>query len=410
MRILHTSDWHLGARLTNGESRIEEQKQVLEEICRIADERDVQLIVISGDVYHHYNPSTEAENLFYRTLAHLSHRGERAVAVIAGNHDNPERLCVAEPFYFAHGILIVGGYGHSFSLPDSAEIKDLGGNCFIVKTRMMSEAAVIAALPHASEGRLRATYESITGKDGAGYADALKHLFSESEKRFEKGAVNILASHLFVMGGAYAGDELKGTAIGGTEGVPLSAFPAGADYCALGHLHRPQLLGRNGTIAYCGSPLQYHLDGGGKRCVFLVNIRPGEKAAVSEIPLTSGKAMACWQAEDFDQALQFCRSDRDRGAWILLKVMVKEPLKPSQVAELRAERGNDLFAVMPMYPDAVMGEERPDIAGLKDEELFTEFYKTKMKHEPSRQVVELFLRLSAEAGACGEGEDETSLA
>jgi len=107
MRILHTSDWHLGKKLDNF-SRIEEQKQVLAEICKIADQEKVDVVIIAGDLFDTYNPGTEAEELFYKTLKKLAKNGSRPVIAIAGNHDSPDRIEVPDPLAKECGIILAG--------------------------------------------------------------------------------------------------------------------------------------------------------------------------------------------------------------------------------------------------------------------------------------------------------------
>ena len=96
MIILHTSDWHLGKRLDEF-SRIEEQNEVLQEICDIADNENANVIIIAGDLFDTFNPPTEAVELFYKTLKKLSKNGNRAVIALAGNHDSPERIEAPDP-------------------------------------------------------------------------------------------------------------------------------------------------------------------------------------------------------------------------------------------------------------------------------------------------------------------------
>ena len=103
MRILHTSDWHLGRNL-EGRSRLPEQEQFIAELVDIVSEEDIQVILVAGDVFDTYNPSADAENLFYDALERLSGNGKRAVLAIAGNHDSPDRLRAANPLALQHGI------------------------------------------------------------------------------------------------------------------------------------------------------------------------------------------------------------------------------------------------------------------------------------------------------------------
>ncbi|WP_199898137.1 metallophosphoesterase family protein [Marinilabilia salmonicolor] len=107
MRILHTSDWHLGKRLESF-SRLEEQKEVLDEICAIADEENAEVIVVAGDLFDTFNPSTEAVDLFYKSLKRLTNNGQRPVIAIAGNHDSPDRIEAPDPLARECGIIFVG--------------------------------------------------------------------------------------------------------------------------------------------------------------------------------------------------------------------------------------------------------------------------------------------------------------
>lgn len=107
MRILHTGDWHLGKNL-EGVSRLKEQEAFLQDFVRIVEEQNIDLIIIAGDIYDTSNPPAAAEKLFYDTLKKLSKNGERITLVIAGNHDNPERLIAAGPLAMEHGIIMVG--------------------------------------------------------------------------------------------------------------------------------------------------------------------------------------------------------------------------------------------------------------------------------------------------------------
>jgi exonuclease SbcD len=107
MRILHTSDWHLGKRLENF-TRLEEQQSVLSEICEIADSEKVDAVIVAGDLFDTFNPPVEAIDLFYKTLKRLSNNGKRAVIAIAGNHDSPDRIEAPDPLARECGIFFAG--------------------------------------------------------------------------------------------------------------------------------------------------------------------------------------------------------------------------------------------------------------------------------------------------------------
>src|ERR1035437_2649810 len=107
MKILHTSDWHLGKRL-EGFSRLNEQSAVLQEICDIADSEKAEAVIIAGDLFDTFNPSTEAVELFYHFTKKLTNNGTRPVIAIAGNHDSPERIEAPDPLAPECGILFSG--------------------------------------------------------------------------------------------------------------------------------------------------------------------------------------------------------------------------------------------------------------------------------------------------------------
>ena len=107
MKILHTADWHLGKKL-DGFSRLEEQILVMNEIVEIADEQQVDLVLIAGDLFDNFNPSVEAVELFYKTLKRLSNNGKRPVVAISGNHNSPSLIDAPDPIARECGIILIG--------------------------------------------------------------------------------------------------------------------------------------------------------------------------------------------------------------------------------------------------------------------------------------------------------------
>ena len=107
MRILHTSDWHLGKTLEQY-SRLEEQEEFLKEFIEIVKDNDIDLVLIAGDIYDNGNPPAKAEKMFYSTISEITSSGKTAVLVIAGNHDNPERLVAASSLAYEHGVILLG--------------------------------------------------------------------------------------------------------------------------------------------------------------------------------------------------------------------------------------------------------------------------------------------------------------
>ena len=286
MRILHTSDWHLGKTLS-GFSRAAEHEAFLEEIVDLAD--DVDVVLVSGDVFDTYNPPIEAEELLYDALARLGDGGRRAVVVIAGNHDSPDRLAAPAPLSARHGVFILGRPGDNCRGRTGP-----GVSCTQLQPGVLGvqlprgEEAVIAALPYPSEARLGTTIScSLHESDmAAGYAEKLRSVFADMAEHFRPGAVNLLTSHLQVRD-CTIGDSER-TLVGGAYQVPATIFPAGAQYAALGHLHRPQEVpGAPCMTRYAGSPLAFRMsEAAHDRSHCIVDVQPGCAPRWSSCPST----------------------------------------------------------------------------------------------------------------------------
>ena len=106
MKFIHTSDWHIGKNL-EGHSRLEEQEKFCDDFVKIVEENNIDMVIIAGDVYDTSNPPAGAETLFYKTICRLADDGNRCVLVIAGNHDNPERLSAVSPLAKEQGIIFI---------------------------------------------------------------------------------------------------------------------------------------------------------------------------------------------------------------------------------------------------------------------------------------------------------------
>lgn len=157
MRILHTSDWHLGKSLEQI-SRIEEQKDFINNLCQIVEDEKIDLILIAGDIYDTYNPSAAAEELFYEAIDRLNDKGKRAIVVIAGNHDNPDRLCASSPLAYKNGIILLGYPGSDASTykinSKNIKIEAAGAGWLELNLANCEHNTIILTLPYPSESRL----------------------------------------------------------------------------------------------------------------------------------------------------------------------------------------------------------------------------------------------------------------
>lgn len=372
MRLLHTSDWHVGKAIRRN-SRADEHQAVIDEIVGLVGERQVDLVIVAGDLFDTASPAAESEAMVYRGLLDMARAGAQ-VAVIAGNHDNARRLRAVAPVFEAAGRV------HLVTEPTRP---DEGG--VLRLTGPGGEEVRLALLPFVSQrGVVRAKdlMEAAAYENAQAYAERMRLLIEALCAGFEADTVNILAAHAFVHGGRLGGGE---RAVHFVEDYALSAqaFPATAGYVALGHVHRPQKIPGAAPIWYCGSPLQ--LDFGEEdqaKQVNLVDIEPGKPPTVTAVPLTSGRALRTLTGTMDELAAAVADGggtgadgngtgeDGDRGDW--LRVVVRGSRRPGLADEVRELFGPRVVDVQ-VEDDSAPARPRARRAGRAPAELFDEF-------------------------------------
>ncbi|TCL76867.1 exodeoxyribonuclease I subunit D [Hydrogenispora ethanolica] len=412
MKILHTSDWHLGKTLENRD-RLPEQREVLDEVCRIAEARAVDLVLVSGDIFDTYVPPAAAEELFYDAVERLAAGGHRAVVIIAGNHDSPDRLCAARPLADRNGIILLGLPGSQAGLTATAagiRVVRSGPGWLELALPDVAEHAVIIALPYPSEARLdEALAESLDEELlQQAYSAKVGRIFQELAGQFRPDTVNLALSHLFVMGGE-GSDSERPIQLGGALTVTPDQLPGDAHYVALGHLHKPQRApGFKGAAYYAGSLLQYSFsESGCQKAVFLIEARPEAPAAVEKVPLASGRPLVRWVAkEGVAEAVAWCQSGRDPGAWIDLEIWVDGPLSQEEIKTLRNARP-ELIGIRPVIvnPADPAGAEESRLAKPLPE-LFAGFYQARTGVPPKPELLDYFLEIAA--GDPGRAEERSA--
>lgn len=407
LRVLHTSDWHLG-KMIGPHRRWDEQEAFIEELVAIAGEEDVQLVLVAGDIFDTENPPARAEELYFEALSRLAVNGRRVV-VIAGNHDQPERLAASSSLASRQGVHILGRPKETPS--PGPGVLEKGPSRLVVQAPGWPFPAAVLALPYPSEARLQEFLsDSLEETDRQeAYSLRVKQVFSRLARICSPGRVNLAVSHLYVRGGRTSDSE-RHLSLGGAYGVDAGIFPPALQYVALGHLHRPQgVKGTSMPCRYSGSPLAYSFsEAGQSKSVVIAEVVPGRPARWREIPLSSGCPLVRWQASSYQEALYWCEAGRDRRAWIDLEIRVPAPLTREEVERLRRERPRiiDVRTVLPRQEGE--GREILDYATLPLDELFTCFYRNCTRGgEPKQELVDLFLELvSSPAGKEGE-PDET---
>lgn len=235
MKVLHISDLHIGKRV-NGMSMLDDQRYILRQILDIAEKRQVSVLLIAGDVYDKASPSAEAVTVFDAFLTDAVAAGLRVLA-IPGNHDSAERIAYAQGLLEKQGVCLPPVYAGEV---ERVELEDEHG------------PVEFWLLPFLKPGDVRRFFPD--EEIGDDYSAALRAVLGACV--IDQVKRNVVLSHQLVT--AYgtapdrADDEIK---LGGMDNVDVSVYDA-FDYVALGHVHRPQRVGRD-TVRYSGSPLKY---------------------------------------------------------------------------------------------------------------------------------------------------------
>lgn len=408
MKILHSSDWHLGKRLGRF-SRIEEQRDVLDEICTIAEERGPDAVLLSGDLFDVFNPPAEAVELLYRTLHRLSSGGRRPVIAAAGNHDSPERIESADPLARLSGIFFIGSPGTRVrdTVLEGWEIDCPEAGLLRLRGRGLPELRLVAT-PYAGEVRLRKAIDP--GKGDEQITGILRdHWAALAERYCDERGVNVLMAHLFAAdsGSLFfeeAEEEEGERSIlhpGGLELVPFSAFPSRIQYAALGHLHRPSLSVSGGTaICYSGTPLAYSLsEAGQEKRVVLAELEPGKPAAVESIPLRRGKKIRRGRFDSLEKALAWLGEYRNDYVEVTMEV---ERFLEAGARDAILEAHQGVLAVVP----EITGEGAAPGGRGRDLDLeapvpvlFAEYFRSRNGGaDPEPALMELFSEAFAAAG------------
>lgn len=262
MKILHTSDLHIGKR-ANEYALLEEQEFVLKQIIDIAQSEKPDAIILAGDIYDKSIPSAEAVSLFDDFLVNLAKLG-KDIFIISGNHDSAERIAFASRIMEASKIHLSPVFN--------------GKIVPIILNDDETELAVYM-LPFIKPAIVQ--HFADEGTEIKTYDEAMRYVISQMG--IDKSRRNILVTHQFITNAERT--ESEDVMVGGLDNIDASAFDS-FDYVALGHLHRPQSCGKE-TIRYSGSPLKYSFsEVNDKKSVTIIEINGEETPIITERPLT----------------------------------------------------------------------------------------------------------------------------
>ncbi len=389
MKVLHTSDWHIGKKLGRYD-RTDEHRAAIDEVVAIAEDQAVDLVLHSGDLFDRPLPPIEALNIAFDGLVGLSRGGERPVVVIAGNHDSPGFFDALAPFLRSVNVHLVGG----IKRPDAGAVLELD---------TAAGPAVVSAFPFLRQGKSFEVWEP-PEEHYKKYADRLRSISeaysSYASKIAGTTAVTFLVAHFLVGGakvhghGAPRGErELH---MGEAYAATAEAIPPGPQYVALGHIHAPQRVpGAKVPAEYAGSLLELDFgEAGEQKRVVVVEVEPGLPASVASVPLTAGRRLLRPRGP-WDEILGM---DGIHDSYLDLAVDTAGP-DPGL-----AERAFDEFAylvkVRAEYPKLEAEHQPPEHRTLAEH--YRDYYVGVNEAEPSAELVGAFGAVLEEvAGAAG---------
>ncbi len=251
MKILHTSDWHIG-RLLYGQKRYDEFADFFNWLTKLIEERCINALIVSGDIFDTTTPSNRAQQLYYQFLCKIAASGCSHVVITAGNHDSPTFLNAPKELLLSLNIHVVG------SITDNLE-----DEVIVLSDSSGTPEAIVCAVPYLRDRDIRNVKpgESMEDKSTRLIQGVQKH-YAEIEKIVTKKLENqdsitvIGMGHLFTAGGKTIKDDgVRELYVGSLAHVGKEAFPSNVDYMALGHLHVSQKVGQCEHIRYSGSPI-----------------------------------------------------------------------------------------------------------------------------------------------------------
>ena len=285
MRLIHTSDWHVGKKFLETDM-IPLQEKFFDWLVDLARQESIDCVLVSGDLYDRANPKDNAIDLLDDVLHRISAAGS-SIVLISGNHDSAERLHFGTRFMSGSGLHIrterrdVGAIGHPITLRDKDGLE-----------------VEILPLPYLDPERVR-----LSGGASRTHESVLRAVIETQVGLLKNPSRAIAMSHAFVTGGEVSDSE-RNLTIGGTGSVPASLFdPFG--YAALGHLHRPQEMG-DGRLVYSGTPMSYSFSEEHEKFVRILDVTKNGIAS-SKVPSTTGRPVATLEGtmEDLLSSSQF---------------------------------------------------------------------------------------------------------
>lgn len=374
MKLLHTSDLHIGKRF-NGVNLIDDQKYALEQICDIAVEKECDMIVIAGDVYDRINPSAEAMALFDSFLLSLSEK-KIPVYIISGNHDSQQRVAYLSGLVRTNGIYISDSCSGTLETYSAA---DEYGEIRIHLLPFIKPVEVKRVLPDAK-------IET--------YDDAVRTVINNTA--IDTSVRNVIVCHQYVDGASLCDSEER--PVGGLDNISADIFNK-FDYAAMGHIHGPQHIKRP-ELRYSGSPLKYSFsEASHRKSVTIAELREKGNTIITTVPLSSIHDVREVRGR-MDELMNMPYSED----YVRVTVTEENVAPDARVSLLTVFPNMMRFAVENYRTGGIIEKTITTVVEKKSpEELFSDFYRLMNNDEaPSQEHITLLKKVMERLGETGE--------
>jgi exonuclease SbcD len=381
VKIVHTSDWHVGRRW-KGIQRLDEMEVVLDRLGDFIERESIDLVLHTGDIFDNRNPPAEAERLVNRFFVRIGRAGAHMV-VIAGNHDDPQRLDARSLLAEYANVQILGR-------PRSAE----QGGTRVIETRC-GDKAMVAALPFASAGAWVSALDLAADEASARskYARMFQRAVQNLSQPFRKDTVNLLMAHTHLEGAVF-GDSERRVHVSEDWAATTQTLPTTAGYIALGHIHKPQKVGGTLPAYYAGSPLQMDFGEAGQEKTFVVvTVSPGKPAKIEHVHYEGALPLVDLRATL--EELEGIAEKHRNGCWLRVTVPVVEK-DPDINRKVRDLLPNALI-VRAELPEAEHQRTIRLDQGASPAEHYSAYHLREHETEPGPEVIETFQQLHAVA-------------
>ncbi len=334
MRIIHTSDWHLGQHFY-GKSRAREHQQFLNWLIEQSQSQQIDAIIVAGDIFDTGTPPSYAREMYFDFIAKL-HQANCQLVVLAGNHDSVAMLSESQNLLQQLSTRVI-----------SAVSDNMAEQVFVLNSLKTEQQAVICAIPFI---RARDIVKSYAGQSASEKQRSLQQaitghyqtLFSQAqtlsvENQAEDTRLPIIATGHLTTIGASLSESVRDIYIGTLEAFPASEFPA-ADYIALGHIHRPQKVTKSEHIRYSGSPIALSFDEAKtEKSIVIAEFKNGELSDVELCPVPCFQALAMVKTQletltdNIMAVVEANHSERKENIWLDIEIESAEYLQDLSV-------------------------------------------------------------------------------